>query len=88
MAIFAPLGIDIGSPGNFCTYGFIVFLLSIKKHEIRDCPFITLMPCPSAWKKYFLSGQKILSYAKKVHTYLLVKWMKNEFLAMDKVFHG
>ena len=35
---------------------------------IRVSPFIRkLMPRPSAWTKYFLSGQKVFFYAKKVH---------------------
>ena len=44
--------------------------------------FFILMPCPSAWTKYCLSGQNICPKLKSI--YLHVKWMENDFLAMKK----
>ena len=65
----------------------------VSENPINDCKivfqmnfFITkiaaLMPSPFAWTKYFLPRQKIFPRLKNSH--LLVKWMENDFLAMDK----
>ena len=67
----------------------------VSENPINDCKivfqmnfFITkiaaLMPSPFAWTKYFLPRQKIFPRLKNSH--LLVKWMENDFLAMDKIF--